>query len=148
MVAQVGRSLAVRTLRSVAAGDAAAMNSVLDNGATVRYSETATAIGDDVNTLQNFARSRGADGHDVILHGTLIDGEAHFVVDGMITHPQQIANAVLGNSTYRRGPITLVTCHGACGLAQELEEILGVRVNALPARVDLEPFTGVLRALE
>lgn len=48
--------------------------SFLANGAMVRYSGTATAIGDDVNTLTNFGRSTGAAGHDVILHGGIING--------------------------------------------------------------------------
>lgn len=66
----------------------AAMNSTMENGATVRYSGTATAIG---------------------------------------------------------MPVQLVTCHGACGLAQELQGILGAPVRALPTRVDLNPTTGLLR---
>ncbi|MGR6968320.1 hypothetical protein ACU639_01710 [Streptomyces cynarae] len=57
-------------------------------GSKVRYSETATAIGDDANTIQNFMRSTGAKGHDVIVHG---DEEGNFRVDGLITHPEQIA---------------------------------------------------------
>jgi hypothetical protein len=124
----------------------APMNSVLENGATVRFSSTATAIGDDVHTLQNFARSRGAAGHDLIVHGVVVDGEGQFVVNGLLTHPNQIAEAVLANPEYIRGvPINLVTCHGACGLSQELEGIFGVPVNARFGRVDLDPVTGVLR---
>ncbi|HWU32162.1 MAG TPA: RHS repeat-associated core domain-containing protein [Marmoricola sp.] len=121
---------------------AAPMDSFL--AASVSESSTATAIGDDANTLQNFARSRGAAGHDVIVHG---DAEGNFRVNGNITHPQQIADAILGNPGYRGGPINLVTCHGACGAAQELSEIMGVHVNALTGPVDLHPVTGLIRSL-
>lgn len=76
----------------VAAKGAAHMDSFLASGAKVSHSPTATAIGDDANTLQNFARSRGAPGHDVIVHG---DTAGNFRVNGNITHPQQIADAIL-----------------------------------------------------
>jgi hypothetical protein len=141
----------VFSLPSISVGgvkDSAPMNSVLENGATVRFSSTATAIGDDVHTLQNFARSRGAVGHDLVVHGIVVDGESQFLVNGIITHPNQIAEAVLANPAYLRGvPINLVTCHGACGTAQELGEILGVQVHARAGFVDLHPDTGVLRDL-
>jgi hypothetical protein len=120
----------------------------LANGATVRYSGTATAIGDDVNTLTNFGRSTGAAGHDVILHGGVVNGRGEFVVNGMITHPQQIADAILANPGYVQGtPVQLVTCYGGCiPLANELSEALGgVRVTASPYKVDLDPRTGVMR---
>jgi hypothetical protein len=99
-----------------------------------------------VDTLQNFARSRGAAGHDLIVHGTLKNGEAVFVVNGMITHPQQIGDALLGNPAYQRGmPVQLVCCYGACGLAQELQEVIDARVTALPVPVELNPRTGLLQ---
>ena len=70
------------------------------------------------------------------------------MVDGKVVGPHQIASAVLGNPSYVEGtPINLVTCHGACGLGEELESILGVRVRALPNKVDLDPKTGALRDL-
>ncbi|AXX30533.1 type IV secretion protein Rhs [Actinosynnema pretiosum subsp. pretiosum] len=116
--------------------------SFLAAGGSVRYSATATAIGDDANTALNFLRSRGAQGHDVIIHGTP-DGD--FIVNGLVTHPQQIADAVKGNPFYSGGPINLVSCHGACGHGQELSKILGVKVNSSVHRVDLDPKTGVLR---
>jgi hypothetical protein len=123
--------------------DAAGMDSFLASGANVRYSETATAIGDDENTIQNFMRSTGAHGHDVIVHG---DADGNFRVDGMITHPQQIADAVRENPHYDGGPIQLVTCHGACGAAGELGTALGAEVrNASPHMVDLDPRTGAVR---
>jgi hypothetical protein len=118
------------------------MNSFLANGATVSHSSTATAIGDDENTLQNFARSLGAAGHDVIVHG---DTEGNFAVNGMITNAQQIADAILENPGYGGGAINLVTCHGACGAAKELGDILGVPVIASIYKVDLSPVTGLLR---
>ena len=129
--------------------DAAVMGSesFLEGGATVRFSETATAIGDDEDTLQNFARSTGAAGQDVIVHGALADGEAQFVVNGIPTSAQQIADAVLANPNYSGGSICLVTCYGAQGLSQQLEDILGVDVTADAGRVDLDPQTGFLRRL-
>lgn len=86
---------------------------------------------------------KGTAGHDVIVHG---DEFGNFRVDGMITHPQQIADAILENPHYKGGPIQLVTCHGATGAAQELSDILGVEVrNASPHQVDLDPRTGLVR---
>ncbi|MFF8428281.1 putative T7SS-secreted protein [Streptomyces sp. NPDC016566] len=129
--------------RGTSPGDGKPMDSFLASGATVRHTETATAIGDDANTLQNVLRSKGSAGHDVIVHG---DEMGNFRVDGMITHPQQIADAILENPHYKGGPIQLVTCHGATGAAQELSEILGVEVrNASPHMVDLDPRTGLIR---
>jgi hypothetical protein len=126
--------------------DVAAMNTRLENGATVSHSATATAIGDDAATLENFARSRGVAGHDVIVHGARdAAGDVQFVVNGYFTHAQQIADAILANPSYSGGAINLVTCYGACGPAQELGAILDVEVNALPLKVDLHPFTGALR---
>ncbi|MFE7131044.1 putative T7SS-secreted protein [Streptomyces sp. NPDC057638] len=119
------------------------MDSFLASGATVRHTETATAIGDDANTLQNLLRSRGAAGHDLIVHG---DTDGNFRVDGMITHPQQIADAVLENPHYKGGPIQMVTCHGGVAAARELSEILGVEVrHASPHMVDIDPDTGLVR---
>jgi RHS repeat-associated protein len=134
---------AIEMYRTRAAAEGAlTMNSSLESGATVRHSPTATAIGDDASTVQNFARSRGAAGHDVIVHG---DMEGNFRVNGMITHPQQIADAIWSNPDYRGGPINLATCFGARGAAQELGGIMGVPINASPHLVDLDPLTGLLR---
>jgi RHS repeat-associated protein len=125
------------------ANPAAPMDSFLANGSTVRHSSTATAIGDDANTIQNFMRSQGARGHDVIVHG---DEMGNFRVDGLAVHPQQIADAILENPGYTGGPIQLVSCHSANGAARELGEILGVHVNVTsPHTVDLDPATGLLR---
>lgn len=125
----------------------ATMDSFTWNGSTVRHSPTATAIGDDLNTGTNFRRSQGSAGHDVIVHGQVIDGQAQFVTNGLPTHPQQIADAVLSNPSYVPGsPVQLVTCHGACGLADELSDALrGAPVRAVPGRVDIDPVTGLLR---
>lgn len=57
----------IASATGVAADSAAPMNSFMESGATISHSSTATAIGDDPNTLQNFARSRGAAGHDARL---------------------------------------------------------------------------------
>ena len=135
-------------LTRTGATNRAGMDSFLDNGATVRHSGTATAIGDDANTLTNFGRSQGAAGHDVVVHGQVVNGQANFVTNGMPTHTQQIADAVLSNPGYVRGsPVQLVTCRGACGLADELSQALGgARVTASPHLVDLDPATGLLRS--
>ena len=125
-----------------AEGRVAAMDSFSESGATISHSSTATAIGDDANTMTNFGRSRGAAGHDVIVHG---DEAGNFRVNGDITNPNQIADAIRGNPNSGGGPINLVTCHGACGAAQELQGIMGVPVNASPFRVDLDPWSGFLR---
>jgi hypothetical protein len=63
------------------------MDTSLANGDTVRHSVTATAIGDDSATLTNFNRSRGSQGHDVIVHGNFdANGEVQFVTNGHL-HP-------------------------------------------------------------
>ncbi|WP_328502159.1 hypothetical protein OG828_22815 [Streptomyces sp. NBC_00457] len=112
-------------------------------GSKVRYSETATAIGDDANTIQNFLRSTGAKGHDVIVHG---DEAGNFRVDGLITHPQQIAQLVRENPHYNGGPIQIVSCHAGCGSARELAEAMGVKVTgASKHQVDLDPLAGTVR---
>ncbi|MFH8562469.1 DUF6531 domain-containing protein [Streptomyces sp. NPDC017988] len=113
-------------------------------GDNVRYTKTATAIGDDANTLQNLRRSKGTYGHDVIVHG---NKQGEFIVDGKVTHPQQIADLVRENPNYHGGPIQLVTCHGACKAAGELSKALGgVEVrNASGHQVDIDPRTGRVR---
>ncbi|WP_256669312.1 RHS repeat domain-containing protein [Streptomyces fulvorobeus] len=109
----------------------------------VRYSRTATAIGDDPNTTQNFLRSTGARGHDVIVHG---DEAGNFRVDGLLTNPQQIAQLVRENPHYEGGPIQIVSCHAACGSAGELAKIMGVRITgASRHQVDLDPLLGTVR---
>jgi hypothetical protein len=128
------------------APNSANMDSFLPNSSTVSHSGTATAIGDDAATMTNFGRSQGSAGHDVIVHGQMVDGEAFFMTNGLPTHPQQIADAVLSNPAYAPGsPVELVTCHGACGLADELSTALGgVPVSASPYRVQIDPVTGLL----
>ncbi len=139
---------AATTTADAAGSDFAAMDSFLDNGSTVHHSTTATAIGDDVQTINNFDKSFGAAGHDVIVHSTVAeDGSIAFSTNGMPTNVNQIAQAVLDNPDYVPGtPIQLVTCHGACGLADDLSAALGgTTVTALDDIVDLDPFTGLLR---
>ncbi|WP_353947239.1 DUF6531 domain-containing protein [Streptomyces sp. HUAS MG91] len=113
-------------------------------GGSVRYSKTATAIGDDADTIQNLMRSKGTYGHDVVVHGS---EQGEFLVDGHITHPQQIADLVKENPYYDGGPIQLVTCYGACKAAGELSRLLGgVEVrNASNHQVDVDPRTGKVR---
>ncbi len=108
-------SAVVAPLLELPVSGAASMNGTMENGATIRYSSTATAIGDDANTLQNFARSRGAAGHDLIVHGDRVNGELQFIVNGMPTHPQQIADALLRTTGclefVTTGRSRLVTCN-------------------------------------
>jgi RHS repeat-associated protein len=138
----VGSDLATA---SETASGSAPMGDFTESGATISHGPTATAIGDDDNTLVNLARSKGAGGaHDVIVHG---DEEGNFIVNGQITNPNQIATAVLGNPNYSGQAINLVTCYGARGAADELQTILGVSVRSLANKVDLDPLTGVLRDL-
>lgn len=140
-------SAVVAPLLELPVSGAASMNGTMENGATIRYSSTATAIGDDANTLQSFARSRGAAGHDLIVHGRMLEGEGVFWVNNMPTHPLQVADALLGNPAYRAGtPVQLVTCYGACGPAEELAAILGAPVKALRAPVELHSGTGLLKS--
>jgi len=120
------------------------MGGFTEAGSIVRHTKTATAIGDDDATLANLSRSTGAEGHDVIVHGVLIDDEAYFSADQTLIHPQQVADAILSNPEYSGGPINLVSCYGAKGTAAELEDILGVPVNAKMGRVRLNPKTGAL----
>jgi RHS repeat-associated protein len=128
------------------AADAATMDGWTESGATVRHSRTATAIGDDLNTISNFERSKGVDGHDVIVHGDRDHfGEFQFRVNGDFTHAQQIADAIHANPHYAGQPINLVTCYGSRGPARELRSILGVEVRSSSTRVDLDPVTGVVR---
>ncbi|RMI14436.1 RHS repeat-associated core domain-containing protein [Cellulomonas triticagri] len=114
------------------------------SGATVRYSKTATAIGDDVQgTLTNFERSRGAAGrHDVIVHGTR-DGRP--LVNGEVTGVGQIAEAITHNPNYVQGcAIRLVMCHGGRETASELSQLLGVDVLATTRQARLDAVTGHL----
>jgi RHS repeat-associated protein len=97
----------------------------LENGAPVYYGKTATAIGGDERTATNFLRSRGVDGHDLIVHGS---AEGQLVVDGMYVHPQQVADALLASPYFKAGDrLNGVICHGAC--VDELEEILQMSIR-------------------
>ena len=134
---------AVESSTAVAATTTAAdMDSALASGATVRHTGTATAIGDDPATLTNLERSMGAGGrHDVIVHGT---SEGRPIVNGNVTHAQQIADAILENPAYDGCAITLVMCYGGRETAPELARILGVDVVATTRQAQLDPITGQL----
>ncbi len=132
----------------------AEMDSFLANGSTVHHSRTATAIGDDPATMTNFSRSQGTGGmHDVIVHGTS-EGRAVIiehgvkkgkeVVDGSVTHTQQIIDAVLQNPNYTGQPIRLVMCHGGREAAGDIATQLGVDVVATTRKAQLSPETGEL----
>ena len=72
--------------------------------------------------------------------GALYDeAGAAFLVDGVPTHANQIAEAILTNPHYNGDPIRLLTCYGGCGPAQELSNILRVPVRGASGPV------GVLR---
>ncbi len=119
------------------AGGGAYQESETDGGVTVRYSATATAIGDDPATSNNFGRPQGATGtHEVIVHGNsageFVDGSGNYIPTG------QIATAVTENPNYDGGPITVISCYSNCGQAAELEQIMGVQVTGFdgPGRLD------------
>jgi RHS repeat-associated protein len=128
-------------LDEVAVADTMDSTSFTAWGNTVRYSPTATAIGDDEATVTNFNRSKGLEGHDVIVHGNT---EGQFVIDGQITHAGQVAEAIRNNPAYEGGPINLVTCHAACGVGPELEQIMGVPVRSMEGQVRLNAQTSLL----
>ena len=130
--------------------------SALVNGTEVHYSQTATAIGGDEHTLNNFAKSQGAGGmRDVIVHGNpdgmpITDPDPtprrerpkpkRYAPDDdpYVTHPQQVVDAVLGNPNYRPGqPIRLVSCYSARGSAAYIARALRTTVLASPYRVTL-----------
>jgi hypothetical protein len=78
------------------------MKSFTATGSTITHTPTATAIGDpDRRRCQHDAERHAfkrSSGHDVIVHG---DKAGNFIVVDMITHPQQIADAILSNPAYR-----------------------------------------------
>lgn len=140
-----GRAISkVRATPDAPTSVSAQMDSFLDNGVTVHHSPTATAIGDDRNTLINLSRSRGYDGgHDVIVHGS---PEGEPLVNGMPTHPNQIADAIRAKPDYQEGqPINLVTCHGSMSFANDLADLMGSPVRSSAHLVDLDPVTGAIR---
>ena len=57
------------------------------------------------------------------------DAGAVFMVDGLPTNANQIADAVRASPDWNGQPIRLITCHGGCGPAQELSNILQVPVE-------------------
>ena len=147
-----GPSVEARPPTETVGANSSQMNSFTATGSTVHHSTTATAIGDDTATIVNFNRSQGAAGHDVVVHGGIVDGEAFFFVDGLTTNTQQIADAIISNPSYDPGtPIQLATCFGGCpvnggaSLADELSEALGgVTVTSSVNQVQIDPVTGGL----
>ena len=77
----------------------------------------------------------------MIVHG---NGAGEPIVNGNVTHPQQIADAILENPAYNGCSITLVMCHGGRGTASELSRSLRVDVYATARQAQLDPITGVL----
>lgn len=82
-----------------------------------------------------------------MVHGTPYDDVgAVFLVDGLPTNANQIADAIKLNPNYNGAPIRLLTCYGGCGPAQEVANILKVPVQGATKRVAVtrapnsEPF--------
>jgi len=108
------------------------MDTSLPSGSEVVHGTTYTRIGQDevsVRVGQNAPPMEGY--HDVVAHG---DG-SDFQVDGLPTHPAQIAEAVRTNPSYAGQPIRLLSCQSARGPAQELANELRVEVTAPTSRV-------------
>lgn len=84
----------------------------------------------------------------MIVHGTdpAYGTPTEFFVNELRTHPQQIADAILGNPAYKGGPVNLVTCFGNCGPAQALQEILGVEVKSADGFARISPKTNTLQS--
>lgn len=112
-------------------GSFTATGSPITNGAGI------TVVGSDPVSLRvasNAARTSGV--FDVVVHGVPYDDAgAIFSVDGLPTHTNQIAQAILSNPTWTGQPIRLLTCYGGCGPAQQLSNILGVPVQGATAPV-------------
>ena len=117
--------------------------SFLPSGATVRFGANYTSIGDDsktINITNNASLELGM--HNVIVHGDINDIDKgvtdNMYVNGLPTHTQQIADAILSNPFYNGKIINLISCHSACnGTAQELSNITGSIVRAPTNRIGI-----------
>jgi hypothetical protein len=129
----------VTSVRGSSAGHVATeatdfMDTALPSGSEVVHGTTYTRIGGDdisVRVAENAPPKEGF--HDVVAHG---DG-SDFQVDGLPTHPAQIAEAVRTNPNYTGQPIRLLSCHAGQGPAKELANALGVEVTAPTSRVGI-----------
>lgn len=117
--------------------------SFLPSGATVRFGANYTSIGDDSKTA-NITNNASLEPrmHNVIVHGDIQNSENetsdNMYVNGLPTHTQQIADAILSNPFYNGKIINLVSCHSACnGTAQELSNITGSIVRAPTDRIGI-----------
>lgn len=89
-------------------------NLMSDMETPVYFSETATAIGGDKATMDNFAVSQGAEHyHDVFVHGDERTGWPWSRHSKLIFHPAQVAEQIRMNPSYDDGmPLRLVQCYG------------------------------------
>ncbi|MFF0576665.1 hypothetical protein [Streptosporangium saharense] len=121
------------------------------SGDPVYYKPGFTAIGYDSKTLRNFQFVKPEPGYqNVIVHG---NPEGYFEpgrvnaygrdIPGGDLHPSHVADAILGNPSYRGEPVRLISCHtgtvthGSIEIpaAQQVANRLGVPVLAPTDRV-------------
>jgi hypothetical protein len=108
------------------------------SGDTVYHGNVSTAIGDDLATVNNFKNAiNTGNGHNVIVHGQLTYDELGGIpiVNGRVTNPAQIAEAVKSNPSYIEGSqVCFASCwSGSSGSAQELANSLKAPIFA-PSR--------------
>lgn len=116
-------------------GKDAFLDSVTASGDSVYHNAMSTAVGDDLATMRNFENAvNTGKGHNVIVHGSLRYDELGGIptVNGKLTNPAQIAEAVRSNPNYVQGaPVCFASCwSGSSGSAQHLADALGAPVYA------------------
>jgi RHS repeat-associated protein len=108
-------------------------------GGEINWGTTSTSIGSDESTRTVGSLTANAGQHDVIVHGTQ---SGYIVVDGRLTNPGQIVEAVTSNPNYAGECLRLLVCHsGASGVGQDVADGMKVPVWAPTTKV------GVLRQL-
>ncbi|TQV74916.1 hypothetical protein FLL45_08120 [Aliikangiella marina] len=134
--ASLGQAFWTRRLGSAIVQATKYLDSMTPSGAKVHHGKHSTAIGSDEATMGNFEQAIDTGlGHNVIVHGSRPDYDeigGTFVVDGLHTNSQQIADAVSSNPNYIAGtPVCLSSCwSGSNGTAQEVASLLQTTVNA------------------
>ncbi|MEW1552198.1 ricin-type beta-trefoil lectin domain protein, partial [Streptomyces tsukubensis] len=111
-------------------------------GHAIRHGETATAVGSDPRTINNFNNVLNEAGmHDIVAHGTR---DGFIRLDGELTNGGQLVEAVRSNPNYREGQACrLIVCHsGVSGVAQQVADELGVPVLAPTDRVGTDSALG------